>query len=346
MIKIAPLLANEYKQALQLLTLQSPVIQESEPDESELFMQSLSFWQHWLPCQWHTGPSVYVAREEGLVLGLISLKHSSKSRTCWEIDKLVVSPEHRGQGIAQELLRYVFAQFGSQGVMHFLAEVPALSDAALGLFANCGFCRSARISYYKYNPKQSVFDTEKTALPANYKLALPHLKSALYQLHCDVLPPALRQILLLSPDDFNVKDPIAFTSVEKSKGKLMRNRLWYWVHEDPERKLLSSAVQVSAEAQSGYKLEFAVHPAYKDESEDLLCYALLKLLRDAPRASIWVKVFEFQSELEEILNSYGFERSAEAFLLHREHWQKARKKERNPLPSLSKPVINFPLAAD
>ncbi len=346
MIKIGPLATNEFKQAAQLLQLQAEVVHQSnDVKEGELVLQSLAFWQHWLPCQMHMTPSMYVAREDGNLLGVISLHHTSRSRFCWEVDKLVVHPDHRGRGIAQELLRYVFAQFGSQGVMHFLAEVPAQNEAALTLFANCGFCRSSRITFYKFNPPNQLMKAP-SAGSTEFKIALPHVKPALYQLHSDVLPPALRQAMLLAPDDFEVKDFTAFTSVEKSKQKLMRTRVWYWVAEDSERMVLTSSVKVTAEPETGYKLEFAVHPGWKHQEEDLIRFTLSKLLSEAPKAAIWAKVYDFQGDIHDLMQSCGFERSGEAFLLMREHWQRSRKNKRASIPALGNPVITFPLAAD
>lgn len=345
MIKIGTLLASEYKQAAQLLDLQAEVMPDfHDVNDSALFLNGLAFFQHWLPCQLHMTQSVYVAREEGQLLGIITLEHTSKSKTCWKVTRLAVHPDHRGRGIAQELLRYVFAQFGSQGVMHFLAEVPALNEAALSLFANCGFCRSSRITYYTFNEQNAEkFSGEP---PEGFKLALQHVGSALYQLHCEVLPPSLRQVLLLAPEDFAIKDIAAFTSVEKSQQKLMRKRVWYWVAADNERRVLCAAARVTAEPRSGYRLEFAVHPGWKHLEEDLIRFSLTKLLHDVPRAPIWAKVYDFQGDMHSVMQSLGFERSAEAFLLLREHWQRQRKSRRATIPQIGKPAINFPMAAD
>ncbi len=151
--------------------------------------------------------------------------------------------------------------------------------------------------------------------------------------------------MLLAPDDFEVKDFTAFTSVEKSKQKLMRTRVWYLISEDQERSVLTSSVKITAEPQFGYKLEFAVHPGWKHQEEDLIRYTLHKLQSEAPKAAIWAKVYDFQGEMHELMQSCGFERSGEAFLLMREHWQRSRKSKRAAIPKLN-PVITFPLAAD
>lgn len=348
MIKIGPLVTSDYKQVVALLRLQEEVLQEtSDVDAGEIALGSLAFWQHWIPCQLHLAPSIYVAREDGIVLGVIHLHHMSKSRGCWQIDKLVIHPEHRGRGIAQELLRYVFAQFGSQGVMHFLAEVPAANDGALALFANCGFCRSSRVTFYRFNPEKFKRQKNKST---EFRLALPHLRQGLFQLYSEVLPPSLRQVLLLSPEDFDLREPLPFTSVERRKHKLMRSRTWYWISEDIDRRVITAAVKIKSEPTNGYRLEFAVNPGWKDLGEDLVPYAVEKLLSDVPKAPIWAKVYDFQPELNDILLANGFERSGESFLLLREHWQRAHQNKRlrnaATIPQLSNPAINFPLATD
>jgi L-amino acid N-acyltransferase YncA len=345
MIKIGTLQAGEFKQASLLINSHAECLHEiNDVNDGDLLLNGLAFWQHWLPCQLHLVQSVYVAREEGQLLGVIVLSHASKVKTCWQVNKLVVHPDHRGRGIAQELLRYVFAQFGSQGVMHFLAEVSAENDAALGLFANCGFCRSARITYYRFS--ESAAQKFVPAEVEGFKLALPHLKPALCQLHSEILPPALRQVLLLSPDDFALNDLVSFTSVEKTQQKLMRKRTWYWVAADPERLVLSAAVRVTAEPQSGYRLEFSVHPGWKHLEEDLIRFTVTRLLSEAPRAPVWTKVYDFQGDMHAILQSCNFERCGEAFLLLREHWQRQRQNKRASIPQLGKPAIHFPRTAD
>jgi ribosomal protein S18 acetylase RimI-like enzyme len=150
LIKIEPLFATDSTQVRALLRYQDePMPYESFCAEERLLFTGLNFWQHWLPCQLHVAPSVYLAKEDGIVLGLISLRPSGKSKTCWHVDHLVVHPNQRGRGIAQELLRFAFALFGSQGVGHFVAEISDQNPAALGLLGSCGFRRCARITHYQ-----------------------------------------------------------------------------------------------------------------------------------------------------------------------------------------------------
>ncbi len=144
MIKIEPFLATDSTQMRALLRYQDePVPYEAFCAEEILFNSGLVFWQHWLPCRFHLAPAVYVAKEDGVILGLISLATQGKAGSCWRIDHLVVHPHHRGRGIAQKLLQYVFALFGSQGVSHFIIEVSCDNSPAMSLLAASGFRRAA-----------------------------------------------------------------------------------------------------------------------------------------------------------------------------------------------------------
>ena len=154
--------------------------------EGEIALRGLTFWQHWVPCRLHLASSVYVAKEDGVVLGLISTKNIGKSRACWRIEHLVVHPTHRGRGIAQELLRFAFALFGSQGVNHFIAEVSDQNSAGLNILGNCGFRRCAKITHYQV-PADYTAEVEGLDFAA-FRLALPEDKQRLFILHQDSLP--------------------------------------------------------------------------------------------------------------------------------------------------------------
>ena len=342
-IKIGPLVATDYGQACALLGLQEePVLEVQSLTETGLGLRSLAFWQHWLPCQFHVTSSIYVAREENAVLGFISLHNNSKSRTCWRIDNLVVHPEHRGRGIAQELLRFIFAQFGSQGVSHFIAEVSTANEAALSLFASGGFCRSAQVTYYKLIPNSETefVDTGEQ----EFHVATPSLKRALYVLHQDALPPDLRMVLNLGPDDFRVKDLLPFTSTEKGKNRLMRSRVWYWVSIDPERRALTSAVRITAQPGLGYRLDMAIHPGWRHLAGGLLNHAINTLLSNVPKMPIWARVYDFQAEVHNVLQARGFERTGDFFLLSREHWQRAKHPKKRKVEL--KAPLNLPLVPE
>jgi ribosomal protein S18 acetylase RimI-like enzyme len=345
-IKIEPLFATDSTQMRALLRQQNePVPYESFCAEEAIARSGLTFWQHYLPCKWHIAPSVYVAKEEGIILGLISVSSISKARACWRIDHLVVQPQHRGRGIAQELLRYVFALFGSQGVSHFVAEVSAANAPALSLLGTCGFRRSSRLTYFQVPPDKKL-SLEKVDL-ASFRLALPTDRLGLYQLHSDALPPDLRLIYDFQADDFCVPE-LPVESSDRLFRRLLRNKIWYWVCPDNERKVLCAAIKVTAHREGDYHLEFAVHPGWAHLASETVAFALNMVTKIGMKGIVITKAYDYQPAVSDALKDAGMEGAGEFSLMAREHWLRAKKPralklERSVgIPSIAKPVINLP----
>jgi ribosomal protein S18 acetylase RimI-like enzyme len=348
MIRIEPLFVTDYAQTRALLRHEPDFVPaEHICNAGSLLFRGLTFWQHWLPCKWHFASSVYVAKEDGIILGLIALRPLSKAKESWQIDHLIVHPQHRGRGIAQELLRYAFAMLGSQGVDHFVAEVSDHNSAALCLFGNCGFCRSAKVTHFEIE-KLSREHQEKLQSSLIYRLATPADKHALLQLNQEVLPPEIRPIFGYTADDFAVSD--SMESWQRLRHRITHSRVWYWVLEDPERKVFTSAVKVIAHEEGDFHLEFAVHPGWQDQADDLVAFALKSLpLRSHQTTSVSAKAFDFDTVMIEALLRAGMERSGGFTLLTREHWKRAREPRKLravSLPGIANPAVNMPLATD
>ena len=349
MIKIEPLFAMDCTQARALLRHQNEQMPyESFCAEDAVSLKGLTFWQHWLPCRMHVDSSIYVAKEDRVVLGLISLRTLGKSRACWRIDHLVVHPNHRGRGIAQELLRYVFALFGGQGVSHFIAEVSDQNSAGLNLLGDCGFRRCAKMTEYQV-PVEYVEPTKAEDV-SYFRLALPEDRHRLYQLHQDALPPDHRLIFEWVPEDFAVRD-LPVESFDKGIKRLIQGKSWFWVSQDRDRKTLTSAARVVAHQEGDFHLEFAVHPGWLHMAEELVSFVLNMMNQAGMKGMVVVKVFDYQPAIVEAVEKAGLERTGSYSLLAREHWVRAKKPRAIKLDRgvnlapIANPAINLPRTA-
>lgn len=349
MIKIGPLFAMDTAQTRALLRHQNePMPFESFCAEDALALRGFTFFQHWLPCNMHFAPMAYIAKEDGIVLALISISSVGKSRACWRIEHLVVHPNHRGRGIAQELLRYAFATFASQGAAHFVAEVSDQNSAALSLLGSTGFRRCYRVTHYQvpvdFDLPASVDSDDSSA----FRLAIPQDRQGLYQLFQECLPPDLRLTYEYVPDDFLVSE-VPTESFDKLSRKLIKRKIWYWVSQDPDRKNLTAAVRVLAHREGDFHLEFAVHPGWAHTTEDSILFTLGIMRRLNMRGVISIKGFDFQPHVVKAIEKLGLERTGTFSLMARDHWVRAKQKRvvRKEAPiSLPSPGINLPLPAE
>jgi ribosomal protein S18 acetylase RimI-like enzyme len=352
-IKIEPLFATDSTQVRALLRCQDePMPYESFCAEERLLFTGLNFWQHWLPCQWHVAPSVYLAKEDGIVLGLISLRPTGKSKNCWQVDHLVVHPNQRGRGIAQELLRFAFALFSSQGVGHFVAEVSDRNPAALSLLGNCGFARCARITHYQV-PADLKFSEDAAGIENLYgsdtfRLAVPEDQAGLLALYQDILPPVLRKTYNYTAEDFRVF-PLQVESLDKLARRLIRRGSWFWVQADSERKTITAACRVTAHHEGDYHLDFAVHPGWTHTANDLVQFVLSIMRRAGMKGMVIAKAYDYQSPVVDALEAAGLERVGNFSLMARDHWLKAKTSKRvslrrtvTELGAIGKPAINIP----
>ncbi len=332
MIKIEPFLAVDSTQMRALLRHQDePVPYEAFCAEEILFNSGLLFWQHWLPCRYHMAPAVYVAKEDGVMLGLVSLAATNKAGSCWRINHLVVHPQHRGQGIAQKLLQYVFALFGSQGVSHFISEVSCQNSPAMSLLASGGFRRAARLVHYQMPSDRnsstctpaSSFAPDITAQD-DFRWAHPADQQSLFQLAQDALPSDLRFVYARKPEDFAVKE-IQHEIWHGNLKRLLKLKTWYWVKEDVQRQVLKAAIKVTAHHAGDFHIEFIIHPGWQDTGKEALDYAMQAINRLHMKGMIVAKAYDYEPSLIDLLEKAGWQRAGEFLLLVKEHWLKVKK---------------------
>jgi GNAT superfamily N-acetyltransferase len=134
---------------------------ESFCAEERLLFTGLNFWQHWLPCHWHVAPSVYLAKEDGIVLGLISLRPTGKSKNCWQVDHLVIHPNQRGRGIAQELLRFAFAFLAARVWAILSPRFPTKIQPLWGFWAAVASAVAPASPTIRCRPTSSLMRTRK-----------------------------------------------------------------------------------------------------------------------------------------------------------------------------------------
>lgn len=347
MIKIQPFFSTDATQVRALLRHQdAPVPYESFCQEEKILGSGLKFWQHWLPCNLHIGPSVYLAKDDGVVLGLISVDALGKSNGCWRVNQLVVNKNHRGRGIGQELLKYVLALFGGQGINHFISEAANENMAGLKLLHSCGFRKCSSFTYYQvpidYHPPQCEDILSK------FRIAQPEDRERIYDLHQSVLPEDVRRVLELVPDDYYVPELNADT-FEKMTRRLMRRKRWFWVADEKERGVIPCAAKISAHSQGDFHIEVYVNQGWEHLCEDVVKFVLATMKRAGMKGTIVFKVYDFQKSLVKCLEDQAFERNGSFTLMVREHWLRAKKKSNSvSIPNLDldlgtgTPAINVP----
>ena len=90
--------------------------------------------------------TVYVAREEGLVVAMASLIYTvstAEGGTAALFEDLIVLPSHRGRGIATALVRFIIAEARRRGVLRLTLLTDMQNERAQALYRKLGFADSS-----------------------------------------------------------------------------------------------------------------------------------------------------------------------------------------------------------
>ena len=90
--------------------------------------------------------TVYVARDEGQVVGMASLLYTvstAEGGIAALLEDLVVQPTHRGQGIATALAAFAIAEARSRGVLRITLLTDMQNERAQELYRRLGFIDSS-----------------------------------------------------------------------------------------------------------------------------------------------------------------------------------------------------------
>ncbi len=264
MIEIKPLYASDCKEVVAMLDNFGDVLpQELSNQRKKIHTSSYTFFQHWLPCYFHIDSLIYVAKEKSKTLGFIAVSRIDKLVNSWKIDQLVVHPDYRRKGIAKELINFVSAIYGSQGVRSFNAEVDINNSPGLNLLAQKAFSKQALAYYFDLDLESGLTDSPVYGC---CQVGVENV-SELFDLYQISLPFKLKEIYgLVNSHDLTANSSHFSRSWLFNTIRFRRNLIYGLTNpENPGR--FEAWSQVSSLDKNLFIIEFNLHPGFQDNIE-------------------------------------------------------------------------------
>jgi ribosomal protein S18 acetylase RimI-like enzyme len=104
------------------------------------------------------GAGVWLAEQEGAVVGCVALRKLDGNPQCGEIKRSYVRPAHRGKKIAENLLEAVEKYAKEFGYRNLFLDTTDKMVAAQRFYERNGFLRCGR---YNDNPQATIFMRKK-----------------------------------------------------------------------------------------------------------------------------------------------------------------------------------------
>lgn len=246
--------------------------------------------------------NLHVAEEESAIVGFIQASPGNHQQSRWQIDYVAVAPDYRHQGIAGEMLDYVFERYGTMGARSFTLEVDTRNLAAMGLYAKKGFRRYATLSYYQLSPEQ-LRTYEPVEPPAGLRAYRPKDAAALLELYSACTPASVRLVDSRSVGDF--EQGFIEHTLSRWRRKLGLFEDLRYVLETPDRKVVGYLRIQGHFKPLPQSLRLMVHPGYEHLYETLLRFGL-GILRGFPENIVLAWAPDYQSAKTEALEHAGF----------------------------------------
>jgi ribosomal protein S18 acetylase RimI-like enzyme len=255
------------------------------------------------------------------LLGAIQVSPFNKTRTTWQVDRVVLAPNTDSKTVGSQLLRYCFESIWEART--WLLEVDVNEKNTLALYRQNGFQPLAQLTYWSLS-------AELLEELAQGDLELPNLlpvsnadAQLLYQLDCVSMPPLLRQVFDRHIQDFKIN---FLNSV------LSKFSRWFNRHEtfsgyvfELQRKAAIGYFKLDLDKNSSspHEAELTVHPAYTWLYPKLLGQ-MASRVKDVSLQPLKLVSADYQHEREEYLEKLGAGQVEHSLLMSRSVWHKLK----------------------
>jgi ribosomal protein S18 acetylase RimI-like enzyme len=305
--------------------------------ENEILEKRLQQARHWygplkflslFPNPWQHHFRVYVAEQVETdnksarqLLGAIQVSPFNKTRTTWQVDRVVFARNADSKTVGSQLLRYCFESIWEART--WLLEVNVNEKDTLALYRQNGFQPLAQLTYWSLSP-------ELLEELAQGDLDLPNLlpvsnadAQLLYQLDCVSMPPLLRQVFDRHIQDFKIN----FLNALLSKFSRWLNRhetLSGYVFELQRKAAIGYfKLDLHKNSSAPHQAELTVHPAYTWLYPKLLGQ-MASRVRDLSVQPLKLVSADYQHEREEYLEKLGAQQVEHSLLMSRSVWHKLK----------------------
>lgn len=286
-------------------------------------------------------PSIYVAKQEENLKGLIQVSPYNKNRSTWRVEQVLIGQNFSAselligqKNVGSQLLRYCFEKIWEART--WLLEVNVNEKDTLSLYRQNGFQPLAQMTYWNC-PWEILNELAENEPDLPNLLPISNADARLlYQLDCVSMPPILRQVFDRHIEDF--KTGLISYIGEKIEQWFNKKQVVSGYVFEPQRKAAIGyfELQLSLDGSEQHKAQLTVHPAYTWLYPKLL-NQMAVVIQHYPAQSLQLSSGDYQPEREQYLEKLGASRIEHTLLMSRSVWHKL--KESKHLEGLNLPEV-------
>jgi ribosomal protein S18 acetylase RimI-like enzyme len=252
----------------------------------------------------------FVCEEQGRIVALVNISRAGLNKKRWEIGNVATHPDHRGRGLARQLVKRAIEHAWEYGAEICVLDVRDDNQPAYNLYKSLGFL------HYDSN-----IDLKLESLPAVQVMPLPGYSlrpmkfsewQPRYELALRETPPAVQEFLPVNINDYRVL-PIE-RIVQPIALRLQKIDVFRWAVEKEGSLMGHLSLTARRTPKLTHRLRLQVDPQHSRELTEPLLTLALEKFQAYPRQNILTSVRKDDQLQRDQFKKYGFE---EVFVLHR-----------------------------
>ncbi|MEB3236782.1 MAG: GNAT family N-acetyltransferase [Candidatus Sericytochromatia bacterium] len=260
-------------------------VAEHEPLAAGVQREAIASWPvagdpvqqvlQWLPRPDRQAGHVWIALQEGEVVGLARTVPGNRTRCRWHIEGMVMRPDVRGLGFGGNLLDGLVAHYGERGAVAVTLHADVRQDALLGLCRNRGFRSYARVTCFEAHDEH-VQQASPVEPPVGWRPVRGVDRMSILDLERITTPAPVRWIDSRRPEVFGKVADVGVPGPIQAPWRDVEPLAF--VVDDPERGIVAH-LQVLARLRGdgAHLLHLTVHPGHVGLYGAVLAHALGRL---------------------------------------------------------------------
>ncbi len=243
----------------------------------------------------------YVWVDEGDIVGNVTVHRRYKGNAGWFISNLAVHPNHRGKGIARELISAGMELARQKAAQRISLEVRAQNVPALKLYQDLGFTQVDSVSSMRMDPLRAA-----KPVPAEMyetKMLKPSEWGQLLPLAEDALSPEAREIRPLRKEDY---PPSFLRRLVSGMGDLLNGRTTHRIAAHSHSEFAGVVKLRTGGFLVPHSLTLMVHPAHRSKVEETLLTHALAILETRRSRTLLAKIQPSYELARDVFKQYGF----------------------------------------
>ena len=243
----------------------------------------------------------YVWVEEGNIVGNVTVHRRYKGNAGWFISNLAVHPDHRGKGIAGELISAGMELARQKAAQRISLEVRTQNVPALRLYQDLGFTQVDSVSRMRTDPLRGAKPVPSEAYET--MMVKPSEWNQLLLLAEDALSPEAREIRPPRREDYR---PSFLQRLVSGMGDLLNGRTTHRFAARSHGEIAGVVTLRTGGFLVPHSLTLMVHPAHRRKVEETLLTHALAVLETRRSQTVLAKIHPSYDFVRDIFIEYGF----------------------------------------